>query len=137
MSYDKPLPALGDEVTDPYWEAARRHELSLPQCNDCDLLFGYPRRFCPDCWSGDLTWRSVTGSGHVWTFTEVHVAFYNDTWADDIPYVVAVVQLDEGPRMVTNLVDVQLDGVTIGDRVEVVFDDVTEDVTLPKFRIVA
>jgi uncharacterized OB-fold protein len=134
MSYDKPLPSLGDEVTAPYWESARRHELCLPECNACGLLFFYPRRFCPGCWADDLTWRRVAGTGHVWTFTEVHVPFYDDTWADDVPYLVAVIELDEGPHLLTNLSVPDVMSLRVGDRVEVFFDDVTDEVTLPKFR---
>ena len=75
------------------------------------------------------------GGGTVWTFTEVHVAFYDDTWAGDVPYVVAVVELDEGPRLLANIVEADTGSLAIGNRVEAVFEDRPEGVTLPMFRV--
>ena len=72
----------------------------------------------------------------MWTFTEVHVAFYDDTWAADVPYVVAVVELDEGPRLLANIVGPDIASLAIGDRVEVVFQDRPEGATLPMFQVV-
>lgn len=135
MSYAKPLPELGDEVNGPYWEAARAHRLEMPVCNDCGHRVWYPRRFCPVCWSDDMSWVELSGEGRLWTFTEIHVPFYDETWADDVPYVVVVVELEEGPRMLSNLVEPDVESLAIGDRVHVVFDDVTPDVTLPRFRV--
>ena len=132
----KPRPDLNDTATAPYWEASARHELALPRCDDCGLVFFPPRPFCPGCWSGELSWQPMSGGGKVWTFTEVHVAFYDDTWADDVPYVVAVVELDEGPRLLANIVEPDLDRLSIGERVEAVFEDRAEGVTLPMFRTV-
>ena len=136
VSSSKPRPDLGDAVTAPYWEGARRHELVLPRCEGCGLVFAYPRRFCPGCWCGDHCWQRMGGWGRIWTFTEVHVAFYDDTWAGDVPYVVAVVELDEGPRLLSNLVESDPDRLSIGDRVQVVFPDRPDgEVTLPMFRV--
>ena len=132
----KPRPDLNDAATAPYWEAAARHKLMLPRCDICGLVFFPPRQFCPGCWSGELSWQQMTGGGTLWTFTEVHVAFYDDTWAADVPYVVAVVELDEGPRLPANIVEPDIAGLAIGDRVEVVFEDRPEGVTLPMFRVV-
>ncbi len=72
----------------------------------------------------------------MWTFTEVHVPFYDDTWSDDVPYVVAVVELDEGPRLLANIVEPDIDRLAIGDRVEVTFEDRSDGVSLPVFRVV-
>ena len=132
----KPRPDLNDTATVPYWEAAARHELALPCCDDCGLVFFPPREFCPGCWSGELSWRPMGGSGTLWTFTEVHVPFYDDAWVEDVPYVVAVVELDEGPRMLADLVELDMERLSIGDRVEAVFEDRPEGVTLPVFRLV-
>ena len=132
----KPRPDVGDAAAAPYWEAAARHELALPRCDLCGLVFFPPRPFCPGCWSDELSWQQVRGRGTVWTFTEVHVPFYDDTWSDDVPYVVAVIELDEGPRLLANIVESDTQTLTIGDRVEVVFEDRTEGVTLPMFRTV-
>ena len=132
----KPQPDTGDAAIAPYWEAAARHELVMRCCDDCGLVFFPPRGFCPGCWSGGLSWRQVGGRGTVWTFTEVHVAFYDDTWADDVPYVVAVIELDEGPRLLANIVEPDIASLAIGDRVEATFEDRSEGVTLPMFRVV-
>ena len=107
----------------------------LPRCDGCGLVFFPPRRFCPGCWGDDLTWERMGGWGTVWTFTEVHVAFYDDTWAGDVPYVVAVVELDEGPRLLANIIEGDTESLAIGDRVEAVFEDRPEGVTLPMFRV--
>ena len=72
----------------------------------------------------------------MWTFTEVHVAFYDDTWASDVPYVVAVVELDEGARLLANIVQPDIASLAIGDRVDAVFEDRPEGVTVPMFRVV-
>ncbi|MYE57028.1 MAG: Zn-ribbon domain-containing OB-fold protein [Acidimicrobiaceae bacterium] len=132
----KPRPDLNDTATAPYWEAAARHKLVLPRCGACGSVFFPPREFCPGCWSRDLSWQPVSGRGTVWTFTEVHVAFYDDTWADDLPYVVAVIELDEGPRLLANVVEPDMDRLAIGDRVEATFEDRPEGVTLPMFQVV-
>ena len=104
-------------------------------CGGCGLVFFPPRQFCPGCWGEDLAWERMGGGGTVWTFTEVHVAFYDDTWAGDVPYVVAVVELDEGPRLLANIVEADTGSPAIGDRVESVFEERPEGVTLPMFRV--
>jgi hypothetical protein len=131
----KPRPDMNDAATAPYWQAAARHELILPRCEGCGLVFFPPRDACPGCWGGELSWQTMSGRGTVWTFTEVHVPFYDDTWADDVPYVVAVIELDEGPRLLANITDTDMDRLSVGDRVEVVFEDRTEGVSLPMFRL--
>ena len=131
----KPRPDLNDAATAPYWEAAARQELTLPRCDACGLVFFPLREQCPGCWSGELSWQTMSGRGTVWTFTEVHVPFYDDTWAEDVPYVVAVIELDEGPRLLANIVEPDMDRLSIGDRVEVVFEDRPEGVSLPMFRV--
>ena len=132
----KPRPDLNDAATAPYWEAAARHELALPRCDGCGLVFFPPRELCPGCWGVNMSWQTMSGRGTVWTFTEVHVPFYDDTWADDVPYVVAVIELDEGPRLLANLVEPDMDRLVIGDRVEATFEDRSEGLSLPMFRLV-
>jgi uncharacterized OB-fold protein len=134
--YRKPLPSLADDATRPYWQAAADHRLALPRCLDCGETFFYPRLRCPSCWSERLEWVDAAGTGTVWSFTWVHVPFYDDTWADDVPYCVALVELGEGVRLASNIVDVEPGDVHVGDAVRVVFDDVTPEVTLPRFQLV-
>ena len=132
----RPRPDLNDTAATPYWEAAARHELVMRCCDTCGMVFFPPRGLCPGCWSSELSWQTIGGRGTVWTFTEVHVAFYDDTWAADVPYVVAVIELEEGPRLLANIVEPDGDRLAIGDRVEATFEDRLEGVTLPMFRVV-
>ncbi len=131
--YTGPLPVPSPE-TKPFWDAARRHELALPFCKPCGAFFYYPRAACPRCLSPDLEWRAVSGRGTLHTFTIVHRG--QKGFPLGSPYVLAVVELEEGPRMMTNLVGVvpDLAAVRIGMPVEVAFDDVTPAVTLLHFR---
>jgi uncharacterized OB-fold protein len=131
--YSGPLPVPTPE-SQPFWAAARRHELTLQRCRACARFFFYPRAACPHCLSGDLEWRRVSGRGTLHTFTVVYRGLRNFPLGE--PYVLAIVELDEGPRMMTNLVDVEADPakLRIGIPVEVVFADVTSEVSLPRFR---
>ena len=107
--------------------------LLLPKCNTCGLVWYPPSPFCPDCWSKDFTWKRLSGKGRVNSWVVFHQAYFSSL-KDDIPYNVAEVELDEGPRLLTNLVDVSNDKIEAGMTVEIVYDDVTENVTLAKFR---
>ena len=131
--YTGPIP-LPTPESRPFWEAARRHELMLPLCRACGKYHYYPRATCPHCLSGDLEWRRVSGRGCVHTFTVVHRG--PKGFPLPTPFVMAVVELEEGPRMMTNVVGVAADPVSIpfGMPVEVTFTDVTPEVALPHFR---
>jgi uncharacterized protein len=131
--YRGPLPVPTPE-TRPYWEAARRHELRLQHCRACGRYVFYPRAACPHCFALDLEWQRVSGRGRLHTFTIVHRGLRDFPLGS--PYVIAIVELDEGPRLMTNLVGVEADvaKLRIGLPVEVVFEDVTPEVTLPRFR---
>jgi uncharacterized OB-fold protein len=130
--YAKPLPRV-DEETKGFWEACRRHELYLQRCRDCGEVRYYPRALCPNCLSDRTEWLRSRGNGTVYTFT---VTYQNQSagFRDSLPYVLAYVELAEGVRMLTNIVGCAPDQVKIGMPVEVTFDDVTPDVTLPKFK---
>ena len=132
--YARPLPVKQPE-SDFYWEKAQAHELWLRRCNACGRAYFYPRDICPHCFSRDVTWERASGRGTVHAFGIVHRG-PTPAFRDHTPYVVALVDLEEGPRIPTNLVDVQPDPdhVRVGMAVEVTFEDVTDDVTLPKFR---
>jgi uncharacterized OB-fold protein len=131
-AYVKPLPRV-DEESKGYWEACRRHELVLQRCGDCGTLRHYPRALCPSCLSERIEWLRATGSGTVYTFTITH---QNQApgFRDALPYVLAYVELDEGVRLLTNIVDCAPDAVRIGMPVEVVFEDATPEIALPKFK---
>lgn len=130
----KPLPRpISPELTRPFWEAAKRHELVMPRCTTCDHLFFYPRSECPRCLSNHLEWVRVSGRGRLHTYTIVYQPA-NAAFRDDTPYIYAVVQLDEGPRMVSNVVQCDLDAVKVDMPLEAIFDDVTPECTLVKFK---
>ena len=128
----KPLPGV-DELNKPFWEAARRHELVLQRCRKCGF-YRYPAGLiCQECASDDLAWVKVSGRGVIFTWTVFHRA-YHPAFADEVPYAVVAVELEEGPRMITNLVDCPLAEIKIGMSVEVVFETVNDQICLPKFR---
>jgi uncharacterized OB-fold protein len=130
--YAKSLPRI-DEESKGYWEACQRHELVIQQCTACGALRHYPRALCPACLSSAVEWVRSRGRGTVYTFT---VTYQNQApgFRDALPYVLAYVELDEGVRLLTNIVDCAPDAVRIGLPVEVVFEDATPAVTLPKFK---
>lgn len=128
----KPLP-VADPVSEPYWAGCRRHELLLQRCGACGDFRFPPAPLCPRCRSPHATWTSATGAGRVYSWIVV-MHPVPDVYATDVPYVIALVELDEGVRMPTNIVGCAPDAIQAGMPVEVVFDDVAGGVTLPKFR---
>lgn len=131
-SYDKPLPRITPDNR-PHWEAAKRHELALPRCDDCQRFYWTPGPVCPFCFGDNLSWATVSGRGTVSTFVVYHRAWFT-SFKDDLPYAVVQVELEEGPRLTSNLVEIPPEDITIGMPVEVTFDDVTDEITLPKFK---
>jgi uncharacterized OB-fold protein len=131
---EKPLPRpQDDELTQPFWEAAKRHELIVPRCRPCNRFFWYPRPACPYCLREDWEWTSVTGKGRLHSYTIVHQP-QNPAFQPDVPYAYAVVQLDEGVRIISNVVDCDTEDLSVDMPLEAVFDDVTDEWTLLKFR---
>ncbi|CAE6738000.1 Zn-ribbon domain-containing OB-fold protein [Paraburkholderia aspalathi] len=132
--YLKPLPK-SDPLTAPFWDSVNRGKLEIQCCNECDTFVFYPRALCPVCSSRSLTWKPVAGRGTIYSLTVVHRPT-NAAFKGSGPYVVALVELEEGCRMMTNVIDVPADPkvVKIGMPVEIVYDRVTEECTLPKFR---
>lgn len=126
----KILPAA-DELTAPYWTAARERRLVIQRC-ECGRLAHPPVASCPRCHSTRLTWSQMSGRGTVYAFTVVHHSVHPAT-ASAIPYVIALVELDEGPRILTNLRDYDPENVRVGLPVQAIFEDVDETVTLPQF----
>ncbi len=129
--YAKPLPVPTPE-TEPFWSAARDHRLSLPKCAACGTVRFPPSAHCPDCGAAEHDWVDLSGTGKVFSFVTFQ-RLYNKGWEGEIPYVVALIQLDEGPRILSGLTGIDAADVVCDMPVKVVFDDVTEDVTLPKF----
>jgi hypothetical protein len=130
--YKKPLPRI-DEESRGWWEALGRHELVLQRCRACGTTRFPPRAVCPRCLSSDVEWRRASGRGVVYSFTVTH---QNQApgFREELPYVLAVVELDEGVRMMTNVVGCAPDDVRVGMPVVIEYVDVTPEITLPKFR---
>ena len=122
------------ELAAPFWEAAARHELVVQRCAGCGRLQWYPRWSCTTCGATALGWAPVTGRGRIHSFTVARVATH-PAFAGSEPLVIALVDLEEGPRMTTNIVCERLGDLRIGAAVEVCFDDVGEGLTLPRFRL--
>lgn len=105
------------ELTAHYWEAAAGGILTIQRCADCGVHQFYPRRFCASCWSDEVAWVEASGGGTVWTFTVAHKPGH-PAWAADVPYVIAVIELDEGPRFLTNILTDDPTAVAVGRRVQ-------------------
>ncbi len=119
-----------------FWEGCRQHELRIQRCTACGAVRHPPRPMCPHCNSVDSDWMRASGRGSVFSFTIVHGPTL-PVFQARAPYNVVVVQLDEGPYIVSNLVDCSAEQIRIGMAVDVVFEDVSEDTSLPKFRLAA
>ena len=132
FAIEKPLP-LPNEDTAPYWEAARQGELRMQRCADCAWVRFPPSLLCPRCLSAQAEWARMSGRGTVFTWVVVHQS-QHPAFNPDAPYNVAIIELEEGPRLHTNLVECELDQIHIGMEVEVVFARINDDITLPKFR---
>jgi uncharacterized OB-fold protein len=115
-----------------FWDAAKRHELVAYKCLNCGTYYSQAVD-CVNCDSPSMEWVKVSGRGEVFTFCIYHQSFH-PAWKDDIPYNVVYVKLAEGPLLLTNIVGCDNKDIYIGMPVEVVFEDVTEEVTLPKFK---
>jgi uncharacterized protein len=134
MTYDKPVPEPGLE-DGPFWEATRQHKLRLPHCQSCGHTWFPPYARCPRCLSPDRDWNDVSGRGEVFAFT-IFDRPYLKSFQDEIPYHVALIHLQEGPMLYGNIVELGDDRIEVGLEVEVVFDDVTDGITLPRFRAI-
>ena len=132
MAYDKPLPVINED-TAPYWEYCRKHELRMQKCQQCGYIRFPASIVCPKCHSLEAEWTKLSGKGTVYSFI-VYQQVYHPSYKDDIPYAVAIIQLDEGPRMESNITDCKMEDIKIDMPVQVYFDDITDEVTLPKFK---
>lgn len=128
----RPIPPVS-ELTAPYWEAARRGELSVQQCKSCGERPFPPRAHCPACGAGALVWAPVSGRGRVHSYTVAHRAPH-PVFAGQLPLVVAIVELEEGPRLVTNVVGCAPEDLAVGLPVEARFEPIDDtDQVLPVF----
>ncbi len=130
MRFDLPQPDL---ETQPFWDAAREGRLLIKRCNTCERFHFYPRPFCPHCWSDDVEWFEASGRATLYTWSVVH---RNDLppFPERVPYVAAIVDLAEGPRMMTNVVDCDFELLATEMELEAVFHPTSEDITIVQFR---
>ena len=135
QQYKKPIPHPQGE-SDVYWQKARKHELWLRRCNACGDAYFYPRDISPCCFSKDTSWIQASGRATLYTYAIVHRAPHPG-FGGDVPYVPAFVELEEGPRMPTNIVGIDEptpEKLSVGMPLEVTFEDITDTISLPKFR---
>ena len=119
-----------------FWEAAKRKELVIQRCKDCRAWRHYPQVMCPSCNSLDWEWAPVSGRGVIYSYTVAHQAFHAH-WKDKVPYVLATIELEEGVRLVDDMLELDPAAVEIGQPVEVVFEEMSDEITMPKFRVVS
>ena len=131
----KPLPRITGE-TKPFWNAARLGTLAIQRCDDCHQYQWYPRGFCSNCWSTHIRYVKASGKGTVWTYT---ITYQNRSpgFSQEVPYVLALVELDEGVKVFTNIIECKPDDVQIGMAVEVVFVQATPQIHIPMFKPVS
>lgn len=128
----RPLPRFPEPDSEPFWRATKDHKLTYQKCNDCNTVVFYPRQHCTHCGSDNLAWHNSAGLGTVYTYSIVRQN-RSSYFRDLVPYVLAYVDLDEGFRMMSNIVDIPVDDVRIGMRVKVQWED-REEVALPLFE---
>jgi uncharacterized OB-fold protein len=128
-----PAPVL-DADSAPYWQSVRQRALRIPYCLDCEQAFFYPRAICPQCGSGQIEWRRASGHAVIYSYTVVRRA-PSPAFAADIPYVVALADLDEGCRITARVRALDAGRVAVGARVLIDYEDVTESLTLPMLRL--
>ena len=128
----KPLPRITPDAR-PFWDALRERRLLLPYCMACGKPHLPPGPVCPFCFAAQLEWRPASGRGQLSAWTVVHKAWF-PAFEADIPYNVVQVELAEGPRLTANVVGIANEELKVGKPVEIVFDDVTPELTIPRFR---
>jgi uncharacterized OB-fold protein len=130
--YEKPLPTIEPDAL-PFWDSLREHRMRIQRCRACGLWYFPPGDYCRHCLSDDISWEPVIGKATVYSHVTMHRA-YAPAYESEIPYNVSLVDLDEGVRLYTNVVQCAPSEVRVGMRVEVVYDDVTAEITLARFR---
>lgn len=130
---NRPLPKPTPD-SEEFWAGARRGELRIQRCLSCGKAYFYPRPFCPHCSSKDVEWFTASGRGRLYSYVIVHRAAPG--FKDYTPYAIAVVELDEGPRMMTNITGVEItpENLPVDLPVEVSWERQSDEITLPLFR---
>ncbi|HZW58585.1 MAG TPA: Zn-ribbon domain-containing OB-fold protein [Nitrososphaerales archaeon] len=145
MSTDVPLESTraftahlieNTELTRPFWEAAKRDKLVMQHCDKCRTFVWYPRPLCPNCGSTELKWNEMSGEGKIYSFTIVRQALRNPfDFRGRLPLILALIDLDEGPKILSNVIDANIERISIGSKVSVVYFENPEGLTLPVFKL--
>jgi uncharacterized OB-fold protein len=135
MELERPLPSPITPEAQPYWDGLKEHKLMLPKCDDCGKPFFYPRIACPFCHSRQISWMQASGKGKLYSF-EIAYRSLSAAFKVKPPYILAMVELDEGPRLMSNLINIEPDPKVIkcDMPVEVVFEKLTDEITIPLFQ---
>jgi uncharacterized protein len=133
----RPIP-MPDATSAPYWSAARQHRLALQVCADCRKFQHPPALVCRHCGARELTYAEVATRGRVYSFTVSHHNFTAET-GRELPYAIGIVEVDgtDGARILANFTDTPLDAIHVGAAVDVVFEDISADISLPQFRLIS
>lgn len=126
------LMPLVDSVNKPFWDSAAQHVLKIQRCSSCGHHQYPPIVFCPKC-ADELEWETASGRATLYTFTVIR-RIVNPAFEEEVPYNVSIVQLEEGPLLLSNVVGVDVDDLVIGMPLDVTYDDIAEGVSLPKFK---
>lgn len=130
---NKPRPEV-QRWSKKFWESTKQGKLSVQKCMDCQQYIFPPRLVCPNCLSENVEWVVISGRGKVWTFAALEPAGVPRLFKDDFPYVPALIELEEGVRMASHMIQCDPTDVYIGMPVEVVFEKLDDEFTLPKFK---
>ena len=134
VNANRPLPSLGEADTGPFWEGTNQKQLRYQRCDDCGTVVFHPRRHCTGCTGNNLSWHTASGNGTLYTFSVVRQS-YHPFFRQKAPYAVAWVDLDEGPRLLTNITGVTdpANELQCGQRVTVEWEE-HEELNIPLFR---
>jgi len=130
--YLKPIPAP-DHLTEPFWKGLKQNKLLAQKCQECGALQFFPQSMCSKCLSERLEWVALSGKGRVYSYTVIYRP-PSDIFLADVPYTVAIVELEKGIRMMSNIIGIEPQDMKINIAVEIVFEEITHAITLPKFR---
>ncbi len=135
MELKRPLPTPQTPEAKPYWDGLKEGKLMMPKCDDCGHVFFYPRIACPSCHSRNVGWMQASGKGKLFSFEIAHRSL-NPAFKIEAPYILAMVELEEGPRMMSNLINIDPDPAVVkcDMPVEVVFEKQNDDVTIALFQ---
>ena len=133
--YEKAMPEV-NTLTRPFWDSCNKHELRMQFCKMCNDWIWYPKAWCPSCGNREtLEWRRLSGNGTVYSFTVIRQVIDNSpAFQADLPFVIGLIELEEGPRIYLNATGAKPEEVAIGDKVSVYFEDATAEISLPKFK---